>query len=37
VFGKYDLPMLAGAAFSLAAAACVAPLMHGKRQTLYSG
>ena len=37
VFGKYDLPMLAGAAFSLAAAACVLPLMHGKRQTLYSG
>ena len=37
VFGKYDLPMLAGAACSLAAAACVLPLMHGKRQTLYSG
>jgi MFS family permease len=36
-YGSYSAPMLAGAAFSFAAAACVLPLMHGKRQTLYSG
>ena len=36
-YGSYSLPMLAGAAFSVAAAVCVLPLLHGKRQTLYSG
>lgn len=36
-YGSYSLPLLAGAAFSFAAAACVLPLVHGKRQTLYSG
>ena len=36
-WGSYHLPIAAGALFSLAAAACVWPLMHGKRQTLHSG
>ncbi|HZO04316.1 MAG TPA: MFS transporter [Burkholderiales bacterium] len=36
-WGSYHLPIAAGALFSFAAAACVWPLMHGKRQTLYSG
>ena len=35
--GSYQLPIAAGALFSFAAAACVLPLLHGKRQTLYSG
>jgi MFS family permease len=34
--GSYQLPMLVGAACSLAAAACVLPL-YGKAKTLYSG
>ena len=36
-WGSYHLPIAAGALFSFAAAACVWPLMHGKRQTLHSG
>jgi MFS transporter, OFA family, oxalate/formate antiporter len=37
-WGSYHAPLAAGALFSFAAAACVLPLMHGKkRQTLYSG
>jgi MFS transporter, OFA family, oxalate/formate antiporter len=36
-WGSYHLPIAAGALFSFAAAACVLPLMHGKRQTLYRG
>ena len=36
-WGSYEAPIAAGAMFSFAAAACVAPLVHGKkRQTLYS-
>jgi predicted MFS family arabinose efflux permease len=35
--GSYQLPIVAGAVFSFAAAACVAPLVHAKRQTVYSG
>ncbi|HJS76889.1 MAG TPA: MFS transporter [Burkholderiales bacterium] len=36
-WGSYQAPIAAGALFSFAAAACVAPLVHGKkRQTLYS-
>jgi MFS family permease len=35
--GSYQAPILAGAAFSLAAAACVAPLLHGKGKTVHSG
>ena len=35
--GSYDLPMAAGALFSFAAAACVLPLLHGKKQALHSG
>jgi MFS family permease len=35
--GNYNLPILAGALFSFAAAACVVPLLYGKRQTIYSG
>jgi MFS transporter, OFA family, oxalate/formate antiporter len=34
---SYTLPILAGALVSFAAAACVVPLLHGKRQTLHSG
>jgi len=37
VFGSYQAPILAGAAFSFAAAACVLPLLHGKAKTVYSG
>ena len=36
-FGSYQLPMLAGAAFSLAAAACILPLCHGRAKTVHSG
>jgi MFS family permease len=36
-FGSYQAPILAGAAFSFAAAACVAPLLHGKGKTVHSG
>ena len=36
-WGSYHLPIAAGALFSFAAAACVVPLVHGKRQTLHSG
>ena len=36
-FGSYQAPILAGAAFSFAAAACVLPLLHGKGKTVYSG
>jgi MFS family permease len=35
--GSYQLPMAAGALFSFAAAACVLPLLHGKKQALHSG
>jgi MFS family permease len=35
--GSYQLPILAGAAFSFGAAACVLPLVHGKRQAFHSG
>ena len=30
--GSYSSPILRGAAFSFAAAACVVPLFHGERQ-----
>jgi OFA family oxalate/formate antiporter-like MFS transporter len=36
-WGSYHLPIAAGALFSFAAAACVVPLIHGKRQALHSG
>jgi MFS family permease len=36
-FGSYELPMLAGAACSLAAAACVLPLFHVQAKALHSG
>jgi MFS family permease len=36
-FGSYDLPMLAGAACSLAAAGCVLPLWYGHAKTVHSG
>ncbi len=35
--GSYHLPILAGAAFSFAAAACVIPLLHGKGKAAHSG
>jgi OFA family oxalate/formate antiporter-like MFS transporter len=35
--GSYHLPMAAGALFSFAAAACLLPLLHGKKQALHSG
>lgn len=35
--GSYQLPILAGAAFSFGAAVCVLPLVHGKRQAFHSG
>ena len=35
--GSYYLPIAAGALFSFAAAACVLPLVHGKKQALHSG
>jgi MFS family permease len=35
--GSYHLPMAAGALFSFAAAACVIPLLHAKKQALHSG
>jgi MFS family permease len=35
--GSYQLPILAGAAFSLGAALCVLPLVHGKRQAFHRG
>jgi MFS transporter, OFA family, oxalate/formate antiporter len=36
-FGSYELPMLAGAACSFAAAACVLPLFHVQAKALHSG
>jgi len=36
-WGSYHLPIAAGALFSFAAAACVLPLVYGKRQALHSG
>ena len=36
-WGRYHLPIAAGALFSFAAAACVLPLIDGKRQALHSG
>ena len=36
-FGSYSLPIAAGAVFSFAAAACVMPLVHVKKQALHSG
>lgn len=35
--GSYRAPMAAGALFSLAAAACVLPLFHGKAKAFHSG
>jgi MFS family permease len=35
--GSYQAPMLAGALFSFGAAACVIPLLHAEKQTVYSG
>lgn len=35
--GAYDLPILAGAAFSFAAAACVLPLLHAKTEIIGRG
>ena len=36
-FGSYEMPMLAGAACSFAAAACVLPLFHVQAKALHSG
>jgi MFS family permease len=36
-WSSYQLPIAAGALFSFGAAACIVPLVYGKRETLYSG